>query len=62
MSTGVDLVECNLTRQEEQVRRTLNSQEAKVIILMREMAYQTITVKIENGKVIHKEQHRSIKD
>jgi hypothetical protein len=62
MITGVDLVECNLTREEEQVRRTLNSQEAKVILLMREMAYQTITVKIENGKVIHKEQHRSIKD
>ena len=41
---------------------TLSVQEAKVIILMRDQPYQTITIKMENGKVIHKEQMKSIKD
>lgn len=44
----------------EQVR--LTPQEAKVIALMRELPYQTITIKIEAGKVVHKEQIKSIKD
>jgi len=51
-----------LTPAEERIRQTLTSQEAKVIMVMREFPYQTITVKMENGKVIHKEQARSRKD
>jgi hypothetical protein len=46
----------------EKVRQTLTIQEAKVVVLMRELPYQTITIKIEEGKVIHKEQVKSIKD
>lgn len=41
---------------------TLNCQEAKVVLLMREVPYQTIIVKMENGKIVHKEQIKSIKD
>lgn len=46
----------------EKVRQTLSIQEARVIILMRDLPYQTITIKMENGKVIHKERIESIKD
>jgi len=46
----------------DNVKQTLNIQEAKVIILMRERRYQTITVMMENGKVVHKERKESIKD
>lgn len=46
----------------EKVKQTLTIQEAKVVILMRELPYQMITIKIEEGKVIHKEQVKSIKD
>jgi hypothetical protein len=46
----------------EKVKETLSIQEAKVIMLMRDLPYQTITIKIEEGKVIHKEQIKSIKD
>ena len=46
----------------EKIRQTLNIQEARVIILMRDLPYQTITIKMENGKVIHKERIQSIKD
>ena len=47
---------------EEQIRQTLTSQEAKVILLMRENPYQKIIVHIEAGKIVHKEQVKSIKD
>ena len=46
----------------EHIKQTLNLQEAKVIILMRECLYQTITVVMENGKVVHKERKESFKD
>jgi hypothetical protein len=46
----------------EKVKQTLNLQEAKVILVMRELPYQTITIKMEAGRVIHKEQVKSIKD
>ena len=46
----------------ESIRQTLNIQEARVIMLMRDLPYQTITIKMENGKVIHKERIESIKD
>jgi len=52
--TGVELI--------EKVKGTLNLQEAKVVLVMRELPYQTITIKMEEGKVIHKEQVKSIKD
>ena len=58
MIEGVKLIDCNLL---EKIG-TLSVQEAKVIILMRDQPYQTITIKMENGKVIHKEQMKSIKD
>lgn len=41
---------------------TLNSQEAKVVLLMREHPYQTIIVIMENGKVVSKKQTKSIED
>ena len=50
-----------LSPEEERIRQTLISQEAEVIMLMRERPYQTIIVKMENKKVIHMEQRRSIK-
>ena len=53
------LTECKLL---EQVKQSLNLQEAKVIILMRECSYQTITVVMENGKVVHKKQLKPIED
>jgi len=46
----------------EQIKQTLNLQEAKVIMLMRECPYQTITVVMENGKVVHKKQLKPIED
>jgi len=46
----------------EKIRQTLNLQEAKVIILMRELPYQTITVVMENEKVVHKKQLRTIEE
>jgi len=51
-----------LTPAEERIRQTLTSQEAKVIMLMRDLPYQTIIVKMEHRKVIHKERIESIKD
>ena len=56
------LIECDERGVLEKVRQTLNIQEAKVITLMRDLPYQTITIKMENGKVIHKERIESIKD
>ena len=46
----------------ESIRQTLNMQEARVILLMRDMPYQTITIKMENGKVIYKDRLEKIKD
>jgi len=46
----------------EHIKQTLNLQEAKVIMLMRECPYQTITVIMENGKVVHKKQLKPIED
>ena len=46
----------------EKIRQTLNPQEAKVIILMREKPYQIITVYMENNKVVHKDRKENIKD
>jgi hypothetical protein len=46
----------------EHIKQTLNLQEAKVIMLMRECPYQTITVVMENGKVVHKKQLKPIED
>lgn len=46
----------------DKVRATLNLQEAKVILLMREYPYQTITIVIENGKVVNKKQTKSFED
>ena len=46
----------------EKVRQNLDMQEAKVILLMRERLYQTIIIRMENGKVVHKERRESIKD
>ena len=44
------------------VKQTLSEQEAKVVQLMRELPYQKLVIHMENGKVVHKEQNRSIKD
>ena len=46
----------------EEIRQTLNLQEAKVIIRMRELPHQTLTIIMENGKVVHKERKEPIKD
>jgi hypothetical protein len=46
----------------EQVRATLKPQEAKVIMEMRKMSFQTLTIIMEHGKVIHKERKEPIKD
>jgi len=51
-----------LSPKEEQVRQTLTPQEAKVILLMRENPYQKVIVHIEAGKIVHKEQVKSIRD
>ena len=47
---------------QETVRLTLSIQEAKVIMLMRDLPYQTIIIHIEANRVVHKEQRKSIKD
>jgi len=60
MIEGIKLIECKALL--GQVKQSLNLQEAKVIMLMRERRYQTITVIMENGKVVHKERKESIKD
>ena len=44
------------------VKQTLSEQEARVVRLMSELPYQRIVIHMENGKVVHKEQNRSIKD
>ena len=44
------------------VKQTLSEQEARVVRLMRELPYQKLVIHMENGKVVHKEQNRSIKD
>ena len=59
MIDGVKLIDKNLL---EKVRQNLDMQEAKVILLMRERLYQTIIIRMENGKVVHKERRESIKD
>jgi len=46
----------------EKIRDSLNLQEAQVILRMREMPYQIITVYMEAGKVVHKERKENIKD
>ena len=46
----------------EQVRQTLTVPEARVILLMRENPYQKVIVHIEAGKIVHKEQVKSIRD
>ena len=46
----------------EQVRRSLTMQEARVILLMREKPFQTLTIIMENGKVVHMERKEPIKD
>jgi len=46
----------------EKVRQTLNLQEAKVIMVMREKPYQIVTVYMENNKVVHKDRKENIKD
>ena len=46
----------------EQIRQTLTLQEARVILLMRENPYQKVIVHIEAGKIVRKEQVKSIKD
>lgn len=51
-----------LTTKEEKIRQTLTPQEAKVIMLMRDLPYQTLIIHIEANKVVHKEQRKSIKD
>lgn len=51
-----------LTPEETRIRETLKPQEAKVVLLMRELPYQTIEIRIEAGRVVHKEQRKSIKD
>ena len=48
--------------EEEKVRQTLKPQEAKVIMLMRDVPYGTIEITMENGKVVHKRRIESIKD
>ena len=51
-----------LTSEEERIRQTLTSQEAKVIMLMRDISYGTIEVIMEDGKVVHKRRIESVKD
>ena len=46
----------------EHIKQTLNLQEAKVIILMRDVPYGTIEIIMENGKVVHKRRIESVKD
>jgi len=46
----------------EQIRQTLNLQEAQVVLRMRERPYQTIIIRMEANKVVHKERRESIKD
>ena len=60
MTEGVKLIDNRVLL--EKVRQTLNIQEAKVIMLMRERPYQIITIWMENSKVVHKERKESIKD
>jgi len=54
MSDGIKLI--------EKVKQTLNLQEAKAIMLMREVPYGTIEIIMENGKVVHKRRIESVKD
>ena len=49
------------TEELESIRQTLKLQEAKVIIRMRECDFQTLTIMMENGKVIHMERKEPIK-
>jgi len=51
-----------LTSEEERIRQTLTSQEAKVIMVMRELPHQIIYIKMENSRVMHKQQIKNIKD
>ena len=46
----------------EKVRQTLKPQEAKVIMLMRDVPYGTIEIIMEDGKVVHKRRIESVKD
>jgi len=51
-----------LSPEEERIRQTLTSQEAKVIMVMRELPHQIIYIKMENSRVMHKQQIKNIKD
>lgn len=44
------------------VSNTLNLQEAQTILRMRELPWQKLTIYMENGKVVRKEQVKSIKE
>lgn len=46
----------------EKIRQTLNLQEAKVIMTIREVPYGTVEIVMEGGKVVHKKKIESIKD
>ena len=46
----------------EKVKQTLTLQEAKVIMLMRDVPYGTIEVIMEDEKVVHKRRIESVKD
>jgi len=51
-----------LSPEEERIRQTLTPQEAKVIMFMRELEFQTLTIVMEKGKVVHKKQLKTIED
>ena len=46
----------------EAVKETLSEQEAKVVLRIRERPFQTLTIIMEDGKVVHKERKEPIKD
>jgi hypothetical protein len=46
----------------ERIRRTLQPDEARAIITMREVFYGKVIIYKENGKIVHKEKTESIKD
>jgi len=60
MPEGVKLIDCKSLL--EKIRQTLSVQEAKVIILMRDVPYGTIEIIMEDGKVVHKRRIESVKD
>jgi len=60
MIDGIKLIDCKSLL--EKIRQTLSVQEAKVIILMRDVPYGTIEIIMEDGKVVHKRRIESVKD